>query len=189
MHRVTRGAERQTGRNTTEVPTVNATARLFYLEEEACDAAIYRVDAIRPEWPLIAKVIAVFELGRGGHVIMAERLPTGELVLMTREVFEAHVQEERRRNITLEEVQRLIRTPDHIFEDGRPTPSARGKYFASRFKPDPYGNVKIKRLIAHLKRCRKLLIFEVSFVSTVLLAKRLPPQATQRWIREGLTQS
>jgi hypothetical protein len=45
----------------------------------------------------------------------------------------------------------------------------------------------MKKLIAHLKRRRKFLVLEVSFVSTVLLAKRLPPQAKQRWIRQGLT--
>jgi hypothetical protein len=119
---------------------------------------------------------------------MVERLPTGELVLMTREVLERHVQEDRRRQISLEDVRRLITSPDYIYEDGRQTASARGKYFAVKLKADPYGTVKMKRLIAHLKRCRKWLVFEVSFVSTVILSKRLPPQAKQSWIKQGLMQ-
>jgi hypothetical protein len=50
-----------------------------------------------------------------------------------------------------------------------------------RLKADPYGTVKVKKLIAHLKRRRKLLVFKVSFVSTVLLAKKMPPKARLRW--------
>jgi hypothetical protein len=145
------------------------------------------VTAIRPEWPLVAKIVALLEILRGGRVVMAERLPTGELALMTKDVLEKHVQLDHNRNISLADVERLIRHPDYIYEDGRPVHSARGKYYAVRLSANPYGTVKMKRLIVHLKRCRKWLLFQVSFVSTVLLAKRLPPQAKERWIREGLT--
>ncbi|TAM74369.1 hypothetical protein EPN44_11130 [bacterium] len=117
---------------------------------------------------------------------MAERLPTGELVLMTREVLEKHIQLERLRSFDLADVRQLIKEPHAIYEDGRPTASARGRYFAVRLKADPYGKVKLKKEIAHLKRCRKLLVFSVSFVSTVLLARRLPPKARQRWVRQGM---
>jgi hypothetical protein len=118
---------------------------------------------------------------RGQEVVMAERLPTGELVLMTRQVLVEHVQAERRRNIGLGDVERLIREPDAIYDDRRPVHGARDKYYAMRLKPDPYGKVKVKKLIAHLKSCRKLLLFRVSFVSTVILSRKLPPQAKLRW--------
>ena len=145
--------------------------------------------AIYPNWPPLVRLLAALELLRGGHVIMVERLPTGELVLMTKEVLEKHVQVDRARRISLEDVQNLIQTPDYIYRDGRPAPNARGRYFAIKLKADPYGNVKIKRLIAHLKRCRKFFVFEVSFVSTVILAKKPPPQAKELWRRPGLLTS
>jgi hypothetical protein len=112
---------------------------------------------------------------------MAEYLPTGELVMMTEEVLKQHVQIDRQRPIDLEDVQRVIREPNAIYDDGRPTVTARGKYYAVKLKPDPFGTTKVKRLICHLKRCRKLGLFEVSFVSTLVLARKLPPQAKLRW--------
>jgi hypothetical protein len=144
---------------------------------------------MQPEWSPLAKVLGALERLRGGDVILAERLPTGELVIMTREVFDKHVRLERARDISLEDVQKLVRTPDYIYKDGRPVAGARGKYFAVKLKPDPFGKVKMKRLIAHLKRCRKLLVFEVSYVSTVLLAKKLPPQSKELWRKPGLLTS
>lgn len=117
---------------------------------------------------------------------MAEHLPTGELVLMTKEVLERHVQLDRARAISLEDVQRLIQAPDYIYADDRPRPSARGRYFAIKLKSDPYGTVKMKRLTVHMKRCRKFFIFQVSYVSTVILSKKLPPQARELWRRPGL---
>jgi len=105
---------------------------------------------------------------------------------MTKDVLETHIQVDRNRQLALDDVERLIRNPDFVFDDGRPIHSARGKYYAVQLKANPYGNVKMKNLIAHLKRCRKLLLFEVSFVSTVLISKRLPPQAKLRWTRPGI---
>jgi hypothetical protein len=62
---------------------------------------------------------------QGSRVIMAERLPTGELVMMTEDVLKQHVQLDRARDIALDDVRRLIREPDGIYEDAgrRKTPA------------------------------------------------------------------
>lgn len=106
---------------------------------------------------------------------------------MTKEVLERHIQLERGRRIHLDDVLALIRSPDYIYKDGRPSRTAKGAYYAVKLRPDPHGNVKMKRLIAHLKRCRKLFILDVSFISTVILAKRLPPKALETWRRPELS--
>ena len=147
---------------------------------------VYATTGFPNEWPVWVRLIAVLEMLRHSRIVMAERLPTGEMVLMSEDVLERHVRVERNRDISLEDVRKLIREPAEIYDDGRPAESARGKYYAVRLKSDPYGTVKIKRLVAHLKRCKKLGLFEVSFVSTVILARKLPPQAKLRW-KEILT--
>jgi hypothetical protein len=140
-------------------------------------------------WPSrYARFIGFIELLRGAEVVMAEYLPTGELVLLTRAVLEEHVQRDRERPIGLREVRQVILEPDAIYDDGRPTASAKGKGFAMKLRPDPHGSVKMKRLIVHLKRCRKLKLFPVSFVSTVLLTSKSKhvAQAKLVWSKPGV---
>ena len=138
-------------------------------------------------WPSsYARLMGLLELLRGSITIMAENLPTGELVLLTKDVLEKHVQLERERAIDLEDVRQVVINPDAIYDDGRPTHTAKGKYFAVKLKSDPWGTVKVKRLTVHLKRCRKLGVFPVSFVTTAMLTKKIPPQARIRWQKPGV---
>lgn len=123
--------------------------------------------------------LLLWEASRGSAIILVERLPDGMWVLMSREVLERHVQLDRKRNISEDDVRRAVANADTLYRDGRAGYS--NKRFASKAKADPYGKVKIKRLLIHYKVCRKWLFWKVAFVCTAVLAKRLPPKSQRIW--------
>lgn len=133
-----------------------------------------------PAW---LPIVRLLEASRGSEIILSETLPDGLVVLMSRATLVEHIQLERRRNITLEDVRKVIREPEAIYLDKRPHHA--GKRIASRFRVDPFGRVKVKRLLVFFKVCRKLLFFRVGFVTTAHLSNRLPPKTEQIWESES----
>jgi hypothetical protein len=118
------------------------------------------------------------------------RLPTGELVVCTRSVLR-HIQIEKNRTITREQLVRCLNDPIRILKDERDQHSARSKIYAFRRTANPLGlkGRRMQRLIVHMKPCRLMLgIFSVSWVTTALKSSKLPPKGIAVWERNGKSQ-
>jgi hypothetical protein len=126
----------------------------------------------------------------GDPVMLSGRLPTGELVVCTRSALR-HIQTERSRTITREQLVRCLKDPIRILKDERDQHSARSKIYAFRRTANPLGlkGHRMQRLIVHMKPCKLVLgIFSVHWVTTALKSSKLPPKGIVVWERHGESQ-
>lgn|GEM_PF-5932709 len=127
-------------------------------------------------------LVKLLDAGRNDRIKASVTLPTGELVILSEKTLK-HVKDSGR-GITERQILKTLQSPVCIHQEGRPLKRARDKFVVSRYYMEPTGKAKIKRLIVHVKRCRKLLVFRVAYVSTALISAKLPPDCKMIWGKE-----
>jgi len=113
--------------------------------------------------------------------VLSGRLPTGELAVLTRETLR-HIHDQHGKLIRREQILKAIVEPVQVLRDGRPQHAERAKLYSAGHVMSPYGKIKSKHFMVHLKPC-SVLFMRVLFVSTAFPADKLPPKGETIWTR------
>ena len=125
-------------------------------------------------------LVKILDSGRNDEIVWYGRIPTGERVVLTRSTVK-HIQGDRSRNIKRVNISDCLENPSAIYRETRPAYARHTKLVVIQPRITPHGPKKAKSFIVHVKRCRKLLVFKVWYVSTALISPRLPPGSEQVW--------
>lgn len=99
-----------------------------------------------------------------------------------------HIQLERGRTISREQLAKCLSEPIKICKDERDQHLARSKIYAYRNTANPLGlkGYRMQRLVVHMKPTGLALgIFSVYWVATAIKSPKLPPKGIVLWQRNG----
>lgn len=111
-------------------------------------------------------------------------LPIGGRVILTKQTY-SHITKERGRDIKHSQIAMCVSEPMEIYRDCRVGRDSKRRIYACKTVVTPHGpkksKSKLKHFVVHLKLVRKFYLFKVYYVSTAVVATRLPPGSEKIW--------